>query len=101
MNETNERIELINSNLVTEETIGTMSPKDVANLKRMAAEISILLALGLFIAAIGGGDDDDNEERRTWFQNETLLQLRRFEADIKFYAIVTPDTWRLLKTPTE
>lgn len=40
---------------------GTMSPKDVANLKRMTAEITLILSMAFFIKAVGGGDDEDQD----------------------------------------
>jgi hypothetical protein len=77
----------------------TYTPEQKQAFAKTMLDISMLSGAILVGAAIAGSDDDD-DDRRSWFQNETLLQLRRFESDIKFYTVLNSDFFRVLLRPT-
>ena len=78
------------------------SPEQKTAFLKTMLDIVTLMSIWILSAAIHGFDDDEKKkkEKNNWFQDEAILQLRRFEADIKFYTIVNKDAWRVLSNPT-
>jgi len=76
-----------------------MTPEQKVAFRKTMVDIVALTAIVMITGAMAGGDDDDRK-KNSWFYNQSLLQLRRLEADFKFYLpIPNSDQWRILKTP--
>ena len=67
--------------------------------KKTMLDTVMLIGAMLVGSAIAGAGEKD-KKKKNWFQNEMLLQLRRFQGDIAFYTFASKDTWRILNNPT-
>ena len=80
---------------------GTYTPFQKSQIKKVTAEISLILALYALISILKGlTDDDKNEElKKSWIYNFMLYQAYRMRSETAQY--VSPaDTYRIIKSPS-
>lgn len=75
-----------------------MSEEEKRAFYKTSFDIAMFASTFILIAALSGDDDDD--DKRNWFQNQSILQLRRLRQDIVFYTVFNEDAFRMIKRPT-
>jgi hypothetical protein len=82
-----------------------MTPFEKAQVKKVMAEVSIILALAaliLVMTAIAGGDDDEEKKEMSYAYNFILYQAIRMRSETTTYlpVIGLPDIYRTIKSPS-
>jgi hypothetical protein len=83
----------------------TMTPFEKAQVKKVLAELGIILALaGLILAmtAMAGGDDDEEKKQMSYVYNFVLYEAIRMRSETTAYLPVVgfPDLYRNFKSPS-
>lgn len=83
----------------------TMTPFEKAQVKKVMAEVSIILALAaliLVMTAIAGGDDDEEKKEMSYAYNFVLYEAIRMRSETTTYlpVIGLPDIYRTIKSPS-